>query len=290
MLCIAGILLSLFGCESAKEHPTSESSAILQNSTAPDATQSDSQGNYTDTVEEKNIPVSLIQAKPFSEGIAWVLYEDQAGDERIGWLHPDGHIDQPSPYDTVAQLNEDDPYWVGLGSNFSGGYSYVKTGDAYVRGASEDPDSFLILNQKGEITAQSPADGSSYDILCGGDGVYLVKQSVRSMTEKEDRYGFISGEGIWIYECALCEIDGNHPLGAVNVGVEPNFIQKEPSCSYLSSGIFCVDYRRTNVDHTLVQKVLYNSNTHQTYRLSNGRIYGNFYDGKYRLVPMGSCL
>lgn len=239
-LCIAGMLLSLFGCKSAEKPSEGESDAVVQTDAIPDVGPIDSPDSHTGTIEDLNIPVSIIQARPFSEGIAWVEYENQAGEKRIGWLHPDGHIDQPFPYDTVAQLNEDDPYWVGLGSNFSEGYSYVKTGDAFVRGASENPDSFLILNQKGEITFKSPADGSSYEILCGGDGVYLVKQSVRSMTENEDRYGIIAATGEWLLECIPCDLGGESPFSPADITANE---RRGLSFKYCGLGIFMAHHQ-----------------------------------------------
>ena len=218
--------------------------------------------------------VLLKQARPFSEGIAWVLYEDPSGNEQIGWLHADGHIDQPFPIDKITQLRKNYSYCSGLGSKFSGGYSYINTGDAFVRGSSEVPDSFLILNQEGEITAQSPDDGHSYEILCGGDGVYLVKQSIRSMTEKEDQYGFISGDGNWLHECSSCEQGNGHPLS----NTEGRSTMNEIAFEYLGNGVFSAVYSRGQGQfYEKLQMVLYNVNNKKTYRLSsNSSLYGRF--------------
>ena len=295
VMIIAFFSLLLAGCGSSKTDMPSDTSSEYTFE-IPEETNPSAINDEPIESEEEKVLVLLKQAMPFSEGIAWVLYEDPSGNEQVGWLHTDGHIDQPFPYDTVAQLKKDDPYWVGLGSNFSGGYSYVKTGDAFVGGASESPDSFLILNQKGEITAQSPDDGSSYEILCGGDGVYLVKQSVRNMTINEDRYGFISGDGNWINECTICEAGGTHPL---SLDVVPgNFDNKNISFSYLGEGIFQAEYHNGKSSSMYYHRygvVLYNaytkqnfvvdSNTTSVFTDSSGGAVGNYSDG---FVPVKS--
>lgn len=228
----------------------------------------------------ENISVSLVDGRNFSEGIAWVRYIDTEGVTQIGWLHSDGMIDQPFPTDMIN----------GYGSDFSGGYSYITTGDGYIRGATEVPDSFIIMNQNGDITARSPDDESSYQILCGGDGVYLVKQSIRSMSENEDRYGFISGNGSWINECTICEAGGVHPL---SLDIVPNdFDNKNISFSYLGEGIFQAVYHNGKSGSMYYHRygvVLYNAYTKQTFVVdanttsvftdSSGGTIGNYSNG-----------
>lgn len=295
-MTITFLALLLVGCGSSKTEIPPDASSEQTFEIPEEAISNEIINDEPIESEEEKVLVLLEQARPFSEGIAWVLYEDPSGNEQIGWLHADGYIDQPFPIDKVSQLKENYSYCSGLGSNFSGGYSYITTGDAFVRGASETPDSFLILNQKGEITAKSPDDGSSYEILCGGDGVYLVKQSIRSMTESEDKYGFISGDGNWINECTVCEAGGAHPL---SLDVVPNdFNNKDISFSYLGEGIFQAEYHNGRSGSTYYHRygvVLYNacskqnyvvdSNTTSVFTDSSGGTVGNYSDG---FVPVKS--
>lgn len=208
--------------------------------------------------------VTLADARVFSEGIAWVQYYDNAGELQFGWLHPDGSISHPFPIDRVTAF----------GSDFSSGYSYVTTGDGFIHQKTEVPDSFIILDQSGAVTAESPNDGSSYEILCGGDGAYLVKQSVRSMTANEDRYGFISADGNWLYECAVCEIDGEHPLSAS--GVREYRAEDNIKFSYLGESVFHARYDER-------QSVFYNCATGKTYRITGDdqdvQVYDSFSEG-----------
>lgn len=292
LMMIAILMLLLAGCSSSKTDVPLNASSEQTNET-PNETEvneiEDVSNVSSDSVEE-DIPVTLTKAGSFSEGIAWVKYINTDGIEQIGWLHTDGHIDQPFPVDIVNQLSEDYPSWPGLGSMFSGGYSCINTGDAFTRGSSETPDRFLIFNSKGEITAQSPNDGNSYQILCGSDGVYLVKQSVRNMTENEDRYGFISGNGNWINECTICEAGGAHPL-SLDV-VPDDFNNKDISFSYLGEGIFQAEYHNGWLGSTYYHRygvVLYNayskqnfvvdSNTTSVFTDSSGGPVGNYSDG-----------
>lgn len=236
--------------------------AFPDSSTTPDTQPQD------DAPDESAAPVlntvTLADSRSFSEGIAWVQYYDNARNLQFGWLHPDGSIDQPFPVERVTTF----------GSDFSGGYSYVTTGDGYVHQKTDIPDSFIILDQSGAVTAESPNDGSSYEILCGGNGVYLVKQSIRSMTESEDRYGFITADGDWLYECTVCKIDGTHPLSAL--GVVEFRSENNIQYSYLGENVFLARYDER-------QSVLYNCRTNQTYRITGKNqdvvIYDNYSDG-----------
>ena len=256
LLVIATITVGLLGgCGNSESTSSFDSLSPPTESTSSEPTPS-----------VENEPITLLGGKNFSEGIAWVKYFDIHGIAQVGWLHEDGSIEQPFSTEIVTD-------W---GSNFSGGYSYITTGG----GASGIPYGFVILNSAGEITAQSPNDGNGYQILAGGDGIYLVRQSIRSMTENEDRYGILTGDGTWLCECAPCDVDGSHPLSAINVG-DPNWVEMaEPS--YLGGGIFCISYYSTNVTHSPLQTVLYNSSSKETYRLPNAedRIYGQFFNGE----------
>lgn len=287
LTAIAVLLSLLVGCGSSKTDISPDASSE-QTTGSPHEAEFDEVGEKNTEAVEKNMPVSIKLADSFSEGIAWVRYEDQSGNEQRGLLHTDGHID-PFPPDAATQVDWMENFPSTLGSQFSGGYSYFTTVGS-LKGI------FVIVNQAGEITALSPNDGSSYEILCGGDGVYLVKQSVRSMTENEDRYGFISGNGNWINECTICEAGGVHPL-SLDV-VPSNFDNKNISFSYLGDGIFQAEYHNGKSGSMYYHRygvVLYNtyskrnfvvdSNTTSVFTDSSGGPVGNYSNG---FVPVKS--
>lgn len=264
MIFVLSLLLSACSKPPAPaERDTDEPSTVAGSNSGSNSTteeQPQDTAADADAASEPNITLSFRNI--FSEGIAWAGYydsNDNTGNRHFGWLHPDGSIDHPFPIDRVSNC----------GSEFSDGYSYVTTGDGFIRHATNIPDSFIILDKTGAITAESPDDGSSYEILCGGNGVYLVKQSIRSMTESDDRYGLITAEGDWLYECAICEPDGPHPLSPSGISC---YAPEDVQFSYLGENIFLAKY-----DTSYPQFVFYNCTTNQTYRLtSDNQIYGNF--------------
>jgi len=227
---------------------------------------------------EEDTSVTLTKITPFSEEIAWVKYIDTDGIEQIGWLHTDGHIDQPFPVDTVTQLSENYSSWSGLGSMFSGGYSCINTGDAFVRGASEKPDRFLILNSRGEITTQSPDDGSSYEVLCGSNGLYLVKQSIRNMAEKSDKYGILDSTGNWVVSCTACNLNDGNPLSPVgNITRE----RKELGFGYCGEHVFLAYHGYGPYEE---QTVFYNAESGKTYQTGQKvDLIGSYYNA---LMPI----
>lgn len=143
--------------------------------------------------------VNLTNATSFSEGVAWVKFIDPDSDmEKIGLLGISGKITTSTDLETLNTF----------GSEFSNGYSYINI-------KQNDVESFVVMDTNGVITANSPKDGSSYRIVAGGDGVYLVYQMIRGMEANEDRYGFIDAKGNWITEPT-----SNNPLvyGYADVG------------------------------------------------------------------------
>ncbi len=126
--------------------------------------------------------VELKNASNFSEGIAWVEYEDEFGEDHIGWLYENGKIIVPEALVT-AEI---------FGGEFSGGYTYV----------NYNYNSFAVLDQNGNVTAESP-EGEGYEIVSGGDGIFLVRQMVRTFDVNEDRYGVIDANGNWLYELTV---------------------------------------------------------------------------------------
>lgn len=287
---VCGLIIGLLGgCGNPagnSEFGSNTSMNFSDNSSLPpDSTEENPLVEPTESQFTENIPVSLIDGKNFSEGIAWIKYIDTEGTTQIGWLHPDGMVDQPFPTELISQY----------GSNFSGGYSYIN-----IMETSEAPDSFIIINQSGEISAKSPADDCGYQIICGGDGVYLVKQLIRSITENEDRYGFISGDGSWLYECTPCEAGGTHPL-SLDI-VPEGFNNEDISFSYLGDGIFKAVYHNGWEGSSYFHRygvVLYNalnkkscvvdSNTTSIFTDSSGDTVGNYYEG-WILVKIGDEL
>ena len=230
MIFVLSLLLSACSKPPAPaERDTDEPSTVAgSNSGSNSTTEEQPQDTAADADAASEPNITLIYRNIFSEGIAWAGYydsNDNTGNGHFGWLHPDGSIDHPFPIDRVSNC----------GSEFSDGYSYVTTGDGFIRHATNIPDSFIILDKTGAITAESPDDGSSYEILCGGNGVYLVKQSIRSMTESDDRYGLITADGDWLYECAICEPDGPHPLSRPESPAMPRRMFNSPTWVKTSS-------------------------------------------------------
>lgn len=131
--------------------------------------------------------VSLHEGSNFSEGIAWVTYNDpNTGERKKGLLKTDGEI---LSNDYLSNLNSGD-----YCSKFSMGYSYINHFDY----SDRTRNSFTIIDGDGNIISTSPKDGTGYQILAGGDGIYYVHQQVLNMTENENLYGFIKADGSWI--------------------------------------------------------------------------------------------
>ena len=273
MIIVIFILL-LVGCGSKKTDIPPDSSSE-QTYETPNETDAPKIEDKSIESEESETFVLLKQARPFSEGLAWVLYEDSSGNEQVGWLHTDGYINQPFPIDKITQLRENYSYCSGLGSEFSGGYSYIATGDAFTRGASEIPDSFLILNTNGDVTAESPEDGSSYEVLCGDSGIYLVKQSIRSMTENTDKYGIIDAAGHWIVPCTECTENGENPFSPKG---EISRERKGLGFAYCGESVFLAYYSYGPYEqHT----VLYNAKTGAIHQMDQEiETIGACYDSK----------
>lgn len=225
-----------------------------------------------DKQEEVENTITLVDAKPFSDGVAWVQYIDAQGEWQWGLLRTDGTVVQPQDIDFKEKEKSD----------FSAGYAYVTT-DAYERGASDTPDSFKILNRDGEVTAQSPNDGNSYQIVCGGDGIFLVKQLVQSMTENTTSYGVISHNGTWIQELTPYELCGSHPLSAADG--DPNWLKV--NFGYKGEGVFCATYSTKAASGSVEQFVLFNAFSGQNFKwkieyqfgAENDVVFGRFNNG-----------
>ena len=277
LMMIAIFRLSLAGCSSSKTDVPLDvpSEQTTETPAEPEINEIEDVSDISSNPIEGNTPVTLTKAGSFSEGIAWIKYLDADGIEQIGWLHTDGHIDQPFPVDIIDGLSENYSSWTGLGSMFSGGYSCIITGDAFTRGASEIPDRFLILNSKGEITAKSPDDGNSYQILCGSKGLYLVKQSVRNMAENTDKYGIIDATGNWIVPCTECTENGENPFSPKG---EISRERKELDFGYCGESVFLAYHGYGPYEHHII---FYNAKTGAIYQTNQEiEIIGTYYDSK----------
>lgn len=144
-----------------------------------------------DFSEERNpedalrVGVGLISGSDFSDNVAWVRFGDDIVN-CFGILRSDGEI-IANEFTEGIEIGD-------YCSTFSQGYSYVNHRDI----SDNTKNSFAIVNVDGEVTASSPDDGTGYQILAGGDGVYFVRQQILSMTENEERYGFIDAHGQWL--------------------------------------------------------------------------------------------
>lgn len=139
--------------------------------------------------QDKIESIQLTDGSDFSDGIAWVKYTDSTKSEKIGLLNTKGEISRI----TANEITK-------FGSAFSGGYAYVNYKDK--TNTDEALNQFVIIDELGNITGHSPSDGN-YEILLGGDGVFLVQQIIRNMTMNETRLGFIDKDGKWICEPAV---------------------------------------------------------------------------------------
>ena len=136
-----------------------------------------------ETTELVTEEVTLTDGTNFSEGIAWVRYIDPVGRHFYGLINSSGKVYTSTC--VIAACADAESY----GSAFSGGYSYINVNDG-----------FLIFDTEGNATAQIFDDKSQYQILVGGDGVYLVRQDISNFQTNETRYGFIDANGNWIQE------------------------------------------------------------------------------------------
>lgn len=223
---IAGSLLafSLIGCSNEGKTPANPSDSRTENTASvTEATETTAQAPVVETTEyvPEYLYVQLTDANDFSEGIAWVKFEDPLNDGKktLGLLHAEDMVICTS--DGLSQFGS-------FGSDFSGGYSYI----------NKEKSSFYIFDESGNITAQSPDDGTSYTIVDGGDGVYLVYQQIRSLDVSEDRYGFITGEGEWLVELtAECPLSLTYEDG----GVTYHYLGEHTFLAYQES-LYVEDY------------------------------------------------
>ena len=196
-------------------------------------------------------PAKLLRADNFSEGLAWVSFTDYvSGSSMVGLLTASGEVIKS---DALSSLNSQNSF----GSPFSAGYAYYNYNDD----VSNKAKGYYIFDAAGEIASASPDDGTFYEVLAGGDGLFLVRQDIRSMTENETRMGIVRADGTWLVELSalmpfmtLHEMQQQYP--------------RKLFYYYLGEGIFAAIYRAAFEDTLL----LYNANTHETGRFVDDKI------------------
>lgn len=185
MLCS---VLMVTACGAAE---TEESKIIAEEIVVEETTSAEEE--YLDESESKNVQETdeeiiettvekeyarLEKASDFSEGLAWVKYEDAYGVEYIGLLDTTGEITAPNVKKSITSF----------GSDFSGGYAYINYEDG-----------FDIIDKQGNVTASNP-EGEGFSVVAAGDGVFFVMQKVRTFDTNEDRYGFMDAMGNWLFD------------------------------------------------------------------------------------------
>jgi hypothetical protein len=179
------VLITLSGCrDNSQENDVvskqEETESVINNEDTVLSTNSEKIDNETIT------NISNIKGSNFSDdGLAWITYCDSSNTDEIkaGIMETNGEVTPVdlSNYDVVEK------------SDFLGGYSYVN----YT--TDNDLNGYAIINEVGEIVAQSPKE-ENYKIVCGGNGYYLTCHMVRSMTVAADLYGIINQDGTYVCE------------------------------------------------------------------------------------------
>lgn len=201
MLILSAVLMMgmMPGC--ASDAPETTTPETVESTTTVPAGTTDAVAVETTEQKSSEIQVVLLEADHFTEGLAWIKYYDPSArnNDVVGILNQDGLII------TSEVWSENDDF----GSPFSGGYSYINLPEG----------GFIIVNSEGDVTFESPDDGTRYEIVCGGDGVYYVYQQVRGMEINEDRYGFVDANGEW-----LVEPSEDCPITYKNTGYHGNHV------------------------------------------------------------------
>lgn len=181
------MILSLTACGSGDSdlNTGSYSSKPEVQTSAPETQASD---DYeTSEVDENTIvPVQLDFGEEFSGGVTWAWYYGTSGPRR-DLLSKEGII--TPQYFRKSNWGEPSEW-----SPFSNGYAYINYVDT-----DKDLTQYIIIDKTGNIVSASQLD-SSYEIVAGGDGIFLVYQRTENMTESEDKMGIIDKDGNWICE------------------------------------------------------------------------------------------
>lgn len=180
--------------------------------------------NSIEELEETLEPISIASGMRFSEGLAIVSYYfgDDERNTITGLLRNTGEL-------ISLDLPFEDTYrsW----SEFRDGYAYIN------RDVNDERE-FVIIDENGNCVLQNDSD-AGYNIICGGDGLFLVKKTIRTMDVSEDQYGIIRADGTWIYEPRA------DFMLAPNTG-EQWWLEKWVEFSYLDDGFFLAEWHIWN--------------------------------------------
>ena len=171
-------------------------------------------------------PIQVTGGSDFSNGKALVTYHNLISDEwKKGIMTTDGKITPVKTEITNTNGNQ-------CGFSEDSGYVdyIIKDNNGFNR------DQFILFDSEGNVTYQTPED-SSYEVLVGGDGVYLVRQTVKSMTENEIRLGIIDKNGSWICEPAV------ENMLTLPSDAQEKYMDGEVFYSYHGEHVFSAYYR-----------------------------------------------
>lgn len=216
---ILACLLGGCGTEKAITEESAEKQVVIEDISMDDNDTFEVTEEEESAREIRKQYVELKEVSDFSEGIAWVKYEDEYGNDHIGWLDTSGKITEPEVLSNVKTF----------GGKFSSGYDYAN----YDKNNDNYSDVFLILNQEGDVVASSP-DGDGYEIVAAGDGLFLVRQRVRTFDTNQDLYGVVDTAGNWV-----CDLKADDPFPSST----PDGYS-EVTFYYLGEGVFGVRYLR----------------------------------------------
>ena len=200
LILVLSIMLVFSGC-SNKQDQTIQTDTALDNS--EEVSRLDSPNS------EKGI--DLYNATDFSEGKSLVLYQFSTNSFlSVGVLDSSGQI---ITIDDICVCTEDmssdeENDEVALSApkswtTFSSGFAYLNYTDR-VSDVEDVFSRFAIISSDGDLCFLSPLD-ADYEILCGGDGLFLVVQRTKSTINmnSEERFGILNYKGEWV--CSLAD-------------------------------------------------------------------------------------
>ncbi len=229
--------------------------------------------------------VELYNATDFSENKSVVLFKNTDGENycNAGVLNTDGEISVLKDIFITILPEKDDKDLIATPSNwstFTDGYAFIDYTDK-ASDLSTTYERFVIFDTDGNITAISPLD-ADYTILCGGDGLYLVKQETKStMTAYGTaNIGVINYNGEWV--CPLSDPSNYYST---------NIKLWEADCEYLGEHVFSFTYNRYDdeLSYAGCWLDLFNVDTNTYVEYPDVKMLSGFSDGKallYKTSPL----